>query len=1383
MKKLKTIIWILVIIGTMSIASANVPDLYKANYWIASDRENIKKIFVQIEANNDIWEITPSSSFSSLHTSFQNVLNKFPQEYTFQITYEKCRTLSQNLANAYSQSTFASFMNNCFKPLSQILNTIDASYTVKAWAKASPTSWPAPLTVTFDARSSSDPSSETIPNNNYYRYYRDTNWQDQIIWNESVLSYTFDKVWTHIVHLTVRSSNNNNGVFDGEKDIAIEVKPKIAVISVYANSKKLDTNEKIKFWIQEWTNWIIFDGSATVPVWWSEIKSHTRKVTWWDGFNRSKKIEWNPWAIKLTLNNEWEYKITLQAEDNQWNMIAETYSVILSDPVAIIKQTPTEWSTSNTFTFDASSSYSIQSKINLYTREIFDSNWTKMSTYQWKTIKYQFKEPWSYTVKLTVNDELWQTNTQSTLVYVESSTPIAQFNMKPISDWKYPSKYQLDASLSSDIDLENNVDELSYSWYFSNANTTTIEDIEWNNKKVIASFNSVWEQNIKLIVTDKYWKVSEIEKPIKIDSTLRPEVIILPKATTRWTPINFIVKSNEEILSYSRDFWDWTTLTELSNKVVHKYNSVWTYKITLTVHWKNWMENTITENVFIWEEDSPVIWYKVKNKNNEIIRENEECTDWAGTHPAHKITRYDDITIDPSDSVNTKWQKSDLKFTFRPKNWELYNSSTFKHNFDELWCTYIDMTIEDSAFWINTWQRIWFKVYNSLPKFDNITISFPQYGNESWIWFNQNYVQDIFNSDNQTLIVKVTATNPKDPDWYISHFKRYYYYKSDPTRRLETKITPGDINYTYFSLPNIAWEYMFWVTIYDNDEWKVISEEEIWNWPIILLPPDTTNIDFPMVTLKTNKNNIEVWDEVTFSVFSKIISDRSDFTRERTILYDFDWDGNRDLTTKEDEVTYTYKEANTNGYVPRAAVTYRWNKWTANGESIIVKEWLKPRLLYTNVWKLVLFRDISLGKIASSETCLSFIDCNKWIEWFLINSQKTPNYVFEYPDFGKYFVSLNLWDEYAHQVNKKFAITLTGIKADNWNEINYTWNIKLLSIPEYTENENNTYEIFVWNNLDNSILFYVDTKNKDMECYVDTDITDDIEKDFDCNTVYLYKYTPSFTDKVWKIVYKVWEETKIQEFNVSFLDYWITLDEKTNSIYNKISEIMKSIKDENLKVLLLNTQSSITDEVATQANVVALQEYLRKEKTDITDDQRNSIQEIIDWLSDSTVIWALWWTEYEIARAEILGILPISIRNKVSQKFTEFETIEWNSSDWLSQNDKRKEKLNEIIQLIDWIIATNDASQTENEISKADMEDIILPNMCKITSYYWIASETCSTVPNTPNTPIIDESSKWLSKWLKILIISLSSLIGIFVILVILFAIKAKINREKEEEW
>lgn len=152
---------------------AAVPNDYKANYTIQNDRNEISRIFVEIEANNDIWVQTSSSTFAALYNHFTNIFPKFPQEYTFKVTYQRCLQLTQTLWSHYDYNNFVSFMDLCFDPLSTILSQIDANYTVTAVAKANPTTWPAPLTVTFDARNSVDPSNETIPSNNYYRYYRD----------------------------------------------------------------------------------------------------------------------------------------------------------------------------------------------------------------------------------------------------------------------------------------------------------------------------------------------------------------------------------------------------------------------------------------------------------------------------------------------------------------------------------------------------------------------------------------------------------------------------------------------------------------------------------------------------------------------------------------------------------------------------------------------------------------------------------------------------------------------------------------------------------------------------------------------------------------------------------------------------------------------------------------------------------------------------------------------------------------------------------------------------------------------------------------------------------------------------------------------------------
>ena len=1371
---------------------AAVPDYYRANFSIVKDRENIKKIFIEIQANSQIWEAMPAETFQSLNQSFNNVFPKFPQEYNFQIVYQKCKTLSQNLWNWYNYNTFVSFMDNCFNPLSSILNTIDSTYTVKPNIVVNPSSWPAPLTVTFNGSASIDPSSETIPENNYFWYYRDINWVDQVIWNKSVISYTFENAGNHIVHLTVRSSNVNNGIFDWEKDVAVNVKPMSASISVYANWKKLDRLDKLKFWTQEWVNWVVLDWSATIPLWWREIKTHNRKIEGWNGFSFKKNWEGIPWIIKVVLPNEWEYKVTLTTRDNEWNEISETYSIVLADPVAIIKDSPEAGTTSTKYTFDASSSYSVTSSIKLFTREIFDSNGNKKATYQWKTISYQFKEPWSYTVKLTVTDTLWESNTDTKQIYVDSSTPVAQFTFKSDSNWTYPSKFILDASSSSDVDLWNFVDKLSYERSFSNPDTTNIQSIEWDNKIVRVTFDTIWEQKVKLTVTDKYWKTNEIEKTINVDSVLRPEITVIPKAAVRWTPIKFVVQSNKKLINYNWNFWDWSNNTLIkTNKISHIFSKIWTYIVTLKVNGENWDENSITETVFIWEKEFPVVWYKVRNNSNETIRQREECYVWKTTVPAYKVTRYESITVDPSDSVNTKWTSSDLKFFFQPKYWEIYNSTTFTHSFNELWCTYIDLTVEDSAKWVNAQQRIRFKVYNGLPKIDNITLSFPQYGNEVWIGLNQtsqNSVQDIFNGDND-LTVKVTASNARDSDWFISYFKWYYYYKDDPSRRLETKITPSNVNYTYFQLKE-AGEYMFGVTIYDNDEWKMSSEELLGNWPTVLLVQDTRNIDIPIVTLKSNKTTVEVWDEVTFNVVSKVISDRPDFVQERTIRYDFDWDWERDLITKDDQVTYVYEKPDADWYTPRAWVLYRWYEWTAKWWSIVVKDALKPRLLTVNAWKFVLFRDISLWQIAKSSTCLSLVDCKTNKDWYWIDSKETTYYTFEYPDYQKYFVSMDLQDEYANSVNKTVALELTWIKTNNWNTVNYTWDIKLLTLPEYYERPDWTLEIFVWNNLKNSVLFYLLDEKGMKNCYVDTDLSDDEDKDFACNEIFLKEYTPQYSSKLGKISYEKDGKVITKEFTVSFLDYSIKLTEKQQEYYDKISELYDTVKDENLKKLLLNLKEWIVSDTETQENTIAIYDYLTSEnEIDIDDLQKQELTNIVNDLSDAAVVSAMWWTEYDIAKAEILWVLPRNLRVTVKSLFNDFELAESNFEKWTSQQDERKEKLQEILTLIKSKSTSDLNNQKEDEIAKSDLDEIVVPNICKIMTYYNIASNgnlcwdaDSIQIPEVTDVEKPQKSKNKLSTWLKVLIISLSSLIWVFVILVIFFAIKAKITRQKEEE-
>jgi PKD domain containing protein len=149
---------------------------------------------------------------------------------------------------------------------------------------------------------------------------------------------------------------------------------------------------------------------------------------------------------------------------------------------------------------------------------------------QGKSIKKQFKKPGNYTVKLTVEDEMGQKNSDTLNVYVESTPPSPQFSITPTNKRQYPSEFYLDAKASNDIDVSNGYDRLTYEWVFSNPNAVQTTSTEEKNKKITVLFNETGKHLVTLKVSDNYGKTEEITKEINVESILRPELTIRPKS-------------------------------------------------------------------------------------------------------------------------------------------------------------------------------------------------------------------------------------------------------------------------------------------------------------------------------------------------------------------------------------------------------------------------------------------------------------------------------------------------------------------------------------------------------------------------------------------------------------------------------------------------------------------------------------------------------------------------------------------------------------------------------------------------------------------------------------------------------------------------------------
>lgn len=418
-----------------------------------------------------------------------------------------------------------------------------------------------------------------------------------------------------------------------------------------------------------------------------EILSHSWSIVGPD-LKYTKTNQGTPRFVKVALNENGEYRVTLTTVDNENNQISETYSIIITDPVAIISPDVNKGDTSAKIKFSANGSYSIVSNLKLYTWEIFDENGVVIDTIQGKNIDKQFKKPGNYTVKLTVEDALGRTNISTQQFFIASTPPVPQFSSKPVSEWKNPSEFLLDGSLSHDIDQENGFDELTYEWKTSDPQNTVITDPTKKTTKI--QFNTVGKHHVTLTVKDKYGKISETKKEFVIKSILRPKIRVSSPAITWGEYINFVVTSNQKIISYQWDFGDTDQRYVQTNLIKHKYNKVGTYVVKLKVFGADQMENEVYTTVFVGDKNSPIPAYTIyTTSSSEMLYPKDVCIEKENgkmvEHPAYQVDRYQDFYVNASKTVNSRGVRQHLKYFFKVTDENIYTSTDkFRYKFKKL---------------------------------------------------------------------------------------------------------------------------------------------------------------------------------------------------------------------------------------------------------------------------------------------------------------------------------------------------------------------------------------------------------------------------------------------------------------------------------------------------------------------------------------------------------------------------------------------------------------------------------------------------------------------------------------------------------------------------
>jgi len=241
-----------------------VPDEYYPDWKIADDYEQMLAAFGTLDAVIKLSEEPDPELFNQLLDNFETIFPYFPKAAHHQQIYTQCEIITAVLAAEYDGQDYAKFKSKCFEDMRGVVNEINAKYTVKAQISAKPVSGALPLTVTFDARESSDPSDDTIPSDNFLRYYKDINGVEVPLDRGPVVNHTFTEPGKYVVHLTARSSNNlEEWVLDGSDIIEIDVAPKAADIVIFLNGKKMTSDTSLKINSQEAKNGFLIDGSAT----------------------------------------------------------------------------------------------------------------------------------------------------------------------------------------------------------------------------------------------------------------------------------------------------------------------------------------------------------------------------------------------------------------------------------------------------------------------------------------------------------------------------------------------------------------------------------------------------------------------------------------------------------------------------------------------------------------------------------------------------------------------------------------------------------------------------------------------------------------------------------------------------------------------------------------------------------------------------------------------------------------------------------------------------------------------------------------------------------------------------------------------------------------
>ena len=194
--------------------------------------------------------------------------------------------------------------------------------------------------------------------------------------------------------------------------------------------------------------------------------------------------------------------------------------------------------------------------------------------------------------------------------------------------------------------------------------------------------------------------------------------------------------------------------------------------------------------------------------------------------------------------------------------------------------------------------------------------------------------------------------------------------------------------------------------------------------------------------------------------------------------------------------------------------------------------------------------------------------------------------------------------------------------------------------------------------------------------------------------------------------------------------------------------------------------------------------FLENTKAWLTENQILSITKLLEEFETSETIALAGGNPVDQARQALIDFAPSEMMK--SQIIESFDTIK-NLPEPAAQPEIVKTEMQKILQLFE----ANSVSQLESQnkgneekIIKDDIETFVLPKICDVIWFYSIVSQLC---PDESGVKIATEAAATDSstgrgpilKWAGIIVGILG---GVFLLIVIFFAIKARLQSNEDEE-